>query len=303
MAQVRVLDLLDYGLLGDRMSGETGAWTARAVRALPEAIRRFDRKGGWVLSSHIAMSMMLALFPFLLFVVALAGSLSQDVNVDDLVDLVLGTWPDEIAEPIKAEMHAVLTGASSQLMTLGGLLAVYFASNGVDAVRVAMTRAYRDQDNLAFWKARLLCVVFVLIGGVLALTALTLGLALPFYLSLVAEATPDLVEAWLTSDRLSWIFTMGAPFLVVTACHVWLPGHRHSLTQMVPGILLTMVMWIGATWGFSYYLTRFASYSAIYAGLAGTMAALIFMYLMAAILILGAEFNGALAGATAPDTD
>lgn len=280
-----------------------GNVTVKMIRALPEAIRRFDRKGGWVMSSHIAMSMMLALFPFLLFVVALAGSLSQDVDVDDLVEVVFGAWPDEIAGPIISEMHAVLSGASSKLMTVGGLLAIYFASNGVDAVRVAMTRAYRDQDTLPFWRARLLCLVFVLIGGIMVLAAATIGLALPLYLSYFAEATPDPVEAWFTSDRLSWAFATGAPLLAVMACHVWLPGHRHTLTQMLPGIVLTMLMWIGATWGFSYYITRFASYSAIYAGLAGTMAALIFMYLMSAILILGAEFNGALAGQARAEDD
>lgn len=277
--------------------------TTRVARASAEAVRRFNRKGGWILSSHIAMSMMLALFPFLLFVVALAGTLSQDVDVDDLVEVVFGAWPDEVAGPIKSEMHAVLTGASSRLMTLGGLLAIYFASNGVDAVRVAMTRAYRDHDTLAFWKARLLCVAFVLVGGALVLAAAILGLALPFYLSLVADAAPDPVELWFSSDRLSWVFTMGTPLLAVTACHLWLPGHRHTARQMLPGIGLTMVLWVGATWGFSYYIKWFASYSAVYAGLAGTMAALIFMYLLSAILILGAEFNGALIKGAAVDID
>jgi len=284
------------------MQGEKRSVTAKVAHALPEAILRFDRKGGWVMSSHIAMSMMLALFPFLLFVVALAGTLSQDVDVDDLVELIFGAWPEAIAGPIVLEVRAVLTATHSRLMTVGGILAIYFASNGVDAVRVAMTRAYRDTDERPFWKARLLCLVFVLIGGALVLVVATVGLALPFYLSLVTDATPGPIEAWFTNARVSWAFTMGAPMLAVTACHVWLPGHRHSLMQMLPGIVLTLVLWIGATWGFSYYIARFASYSAVYAGLAGTMAALIFMYLMSAILILGAEFNGALANSGAVDT-
>ncbi|MFT7594777.1 MAG: membrane protein [Paracoccaceae bacterium] len=277
-------------------------WTVlqRVIGALLQSVRRFNRKGGWVLSSHIAMSMMLALFPFLLFVVSLAGTFSQDVDIDDLVELIFGAWPEAIAGPIATEMRAVLTATNGRLMTVGGVLAIYFASNGVDAVRVAMTLAYRDVDHRPFWQARLLCLAFVVVGGVLVILAATVGLALPFYLSLVTDATPGPVEAWFTSDHVSWLFTMGAPLLAVTACHVWLPGHRHSLMQMLPGILVTLVLWVSATWGFSYYITRFASYSAVYAGLAGTMAALIFMYLMAAILIFGAEFNGVLAGSDDP---
>jgi len=84
------------------------------------------------------------------------------------------------------------------------------------------------------------------------------------------------------------------PVLAVTASHLWLPGHRHSLRQIWPGVILTLALWWGAAQAFAYYIARFSTYGATYAGLAGAMAALIFMYLMAAILIFGAEYNGAL---------
>lgn len=264
------------------------------ARALWNATRRFDRKSGWVMSSHIAMSMMLALFPFILFVISLAGFLSQDVNTDDLVGLVFGAWPDEVAGPIVAEIEKVVSGSSSRLMTLGGVLAIYFASNGVDAVRVAMTLAYRDKDTRPFWRARLLSLGFVLVGGVLMLAAAMVEVALPLYFNFVAEAVPGSWSDWFTGDRLRLALTLGVPVLAVTACHLWLPGHRHRLRHIWPGVLLTLVLWGAAAQGFAIYIARFSSYGATYAGLAGAMAALIFMYLMAAILILGAEFNGAL---------
>ncbi len=71
------------------------------------ALGRFGDKGGWVMSSHVAMSVMMALFPFVLFVVALAGSLSRDIPVDDLFTLLLGSWPQEVAAPIERELRAV----------------------------------------------------------------------------------------------------------------------------------------------------------------------------------------------------
>lgn len=265
-----------------------------AGRALWDAVARFNRKNGWVMSSHIAMSMMLALFPFILFIVALAGFLSQDVNVDDLIDLVFGAWPDGVANPIIAEIHAVVISSSRQLITLGGVLAIYFASNGVDAVRTAMTMAYRDEDTRPYWQARLLCLGFVLVGGVLLLVAAMVEVAVPLYLSFVSDSLPQPVEDWLTGDRARFLLTLVVPIAAVTACHLWLPGHRHTLKQIWPGIVLTVVLWAAAAWGFSIYITRFSAYNATYAGLAGAMAALIFLYFMAAILILGAEYNGAL---------
>ena len=264
------------------------------IRALMAAAARFDRKGGWVMSSHIAMSMMLALFPFILFIVSLAGFLSQDVNTDNLIALIFGAWPEEVANPIIAEIQKVVAASSTRLMTFGGIVAIYFASNGVNAVRVAMTLAYRETDTVAFWKARLLSLVFVLGGGAMLLLATAVEVALPLYFNFVTQAVPGSWSDWFTGSRLRIGLTLGVPVLSVLACHLWLPGHRRSLRQILPGAALTLGLWAAAVQGFAIYITRFSTYGATYAGLAGAMAALIFMYLMAAILIFGAEYNGEL---------
>jgi membrane protein len=264
------------------------------VRALWDATQRFSRKGGWIMSSHIAMSMMLALFPFILFIVSLAGFLSQDVDADDLIDLIFGAWPEDVANPIIAEIQKVVAASSTRLMTFGGIVAIYFASNGVNAVRVAMTLAYRETDTVTFWKARLLSLVFVLGGAAMLLLATTFEVALPLYFNFVTDAVPGSWSDWFTGSRLRIGLTLGVPVVSVLACHMWLPGHRRSLRQLLPGVALTLGLWAAAVQGFAIYITRFSTYGATYAGLAGAMAALIFMYLMAAILIFGAEYNGEL---------
>jgi len=271
-------------------------------RALPPAIlaaaRRFNHKQGWVLSSHIAMSMMLALFPFVLFTVALAGAiagvLSQDVKLEDMVDLVFGAWPQAVAEPIVNELYAVLAASNSKLMTFGGIFALYFASNGVDAVRLAMVQAYRDDDPRPFWKSRLLCLTFVILGGAGIMATAFFEFLLPLLARYLSEFFPQVAFGLGWESGLNGLLVALMPLAAVLACHIWLPGHVHKLRHILPGALLTVVLWWGASWGFSVYVSGFARYSTTYAGLAGAMAALIFLYLNAAILIFGAEFNGAL---------
>ena len=266
-----------------------------------QAMKRFDRKNGWVLSSHVAMSMMLALFPFVLFTVALAGAtaeaLSQDIDLDDMIDLVFGSWPQEVSGPILNELYAVLSVSNSKLMTLGGVLALYFASNGVDAVRLAMTQAYRDDDPRPFWRTRLLCLIFVVLGGAGIMAAAVVELILPLYANHIVDFFPQLLVKPQWESGFSRILVALMPLLAVLACHIWLPGHRHGLRQILPGAGLTILLWWAAGVGFAAYVGTFASYSTTYAGLAGAMAALIFLYLNAAILIFGAEFNGALIAA------
>lgn len=266
----------------------------RPVQALWVAVVRFDAKNGFVMSSHVAMSLMLALFPFVLFTVALAGSLSQDYVTNELIELIFGAWPKDVAGPIVAELRSVLAESSSGVITLGGLLAVFFASNGVLAVRKAMNQAYHDHDSWPFWKTRLLCLVLVIVGGVAIMIIAAVEVVLPVYTQLVSEKTDVNVSEWLSVDRLRWTFTVAVPAGVVVVAHLILPTGRHKLRQILPGVLLTLALWAAGGWGFSVYIAQFATYSATYAGLAGVMAALIFLYLCAAILILGAEYNGAL---------
>ncbi|WP_170570441.1 YihY/virulence factor BrkB family protein [Ruegeria atlantica] len=266
----------------------------RPVQAFLLAVTRFSSKNGFVMSSHVAMSLMMALFPFVLFTVALAGSLSQDYVTNELIDLIFGAWPQDVAEPIVAELRSVLAQSGSGVITLGGLLAVFFASNGVMAVRAAMNQAYHDRDSWPFWKTRLLCLGLVITGGIAILGIAAVEVVLPVYTQLVSEKTDVNVSDWLSVDRLRWTFTVAVPVGVVVLAHLVLPTGRHKLKQILPGVVLTLALLGAGGWGFSVYIAQFASYSATYAGLAGAMAALIFLYLCAAILILGAEYNGAL---------
>ncbi|WP_171124961.1 MULTISPECIES: YihY/virulence factor BrkB family protein [unclassified Ruegeria] len=266
----------------------------RPLQALWLALGRFGAKNGLVMSSHVAMSLMLALFPFVLFTVALAGSLSQDYVTNELIELIFGAWPQDVADPIVAELRAVLEESGSGVITIGGLLAVFFASNGVVAVRAAMNQAYHDHDSWPFWKTRLYCLALVVIGGATILAIAAVEVVLPVYTKLVSERTDVNVSEWLSVDRLRWTFTVAVPAGTVILAHLLLPTRRHSVMQILPGVVLTLALWAAGGWAFSIYIGQFASYSTTYAGLAGAMAALIFLYLCAAILILGAEFNGAL---------
>ena len=253
------------------------------------------------MSSYVAMSGMLALFPFILFVVSLAAAVSHPVVINDLISLLFGTWPEAIAAPLELEIRKVIAASNQSLITIGGLTAIFFASNGTNAIREAMSQAYRESDPRPFWRQRLISLGFVIAGAVVILIFASLGLALPFYLEYVNQATPNLYKAMLS---------IGSPLLFLTglmilagliACHLWLPYGAHPFRKIWPGVVVTIVLWVAVANGFSIYVTKFATYSVTYAGLAGAMGALIFLNLMSAILIYGAEFNNALAQAPKAD--
>jgi membrane protein len=266
----------------------------RIWKALISAAVRFDANDGWAHSSHIALSLLMALFPFCIFSLTLAGQLSAGLNTGDLVELVFGAWPEQVSEPIEREIVAVLAASDTTNLTLSGLLTIFFASNGVDAIRAAITDAYREMDPRPFWKTRMLCIIFVICGGVLLTIAGVLIVAVPLYFQFVEASSPNLFAQVFSSNAVRYTITVALLITLLIACHLWLPGVKRPLHAVMPGVSLTILMWAICAQGFSFYMKNFASYSVTYAGLAGVMAALVFMYLMAALFIFGAEFNGLL---------
>ena len=237
----------------------------------------------------------MALFPFCIFSLSLAVQLTSDVSTSVLVEFVFGTWPDQLSEPIEREVSAVLETSGSAKLTVSSLLVVFFASNGVDAIRTSITAAYSETDMRSFWKARLLCVVFVIAGALVLSAAGALTIAFPAYFEFVKTSSPDLQAHWFSSGPLRVTIALALLLLFLVSCHLWLPVHRRPLSSVMPGVLLTIVLWAICAQGFSFYIMNFGSYSVTYAGLSGIMATLIFMYFMSAIFIYGAELNGQLA--------
>lgn len=237
---------------------------------------------------------MFALFPFCIFSLSLAGFVSVHLNTEELIEFVFGTWPDAVAGPIVGELKAVLTQTSGKTLTLSAVLAIFFASNGVNAIRTSITEAYRETDFRPMWRTRLLCIAFVLIGGGMIVSSASLLLALPLYFQFFDITPPDVYTRYFAGNA-PLLGAIGAMVFAVTACHKWLPGIHRPLRDIMPGVLLTLFLWTAVARLFEFYLVTYATYSVTYAGLAGVMAALLFMYLMAAIFIFGAEFNGRLA--------
>jgi len=245
------------------------------------------------MASHLTLSLMMAVFPFLIFTTSMAGFLGEEGVANDIVDLIFDYWPKEIAEPLTREISVVLGHGSPGFLTLGIGFALFFASNGIEAVRVGLNRAYRDTEFQPYWKQRLQSLTFVLLGAILMFVVSVLLVFAPIYLHFIEVASPTIYHRFFQSQVLRLISAVVLLVFVVFACHYWLPGRRRPIKQIWPGIVLTLALWIIASSFFTLYLQLFADYSTTYAGLAGIMTALIYLYLLAVILLFGAEYNSA----------
>jgi membrane protein len=255
----------------------------------------FLEDDGWAIASYIALSILTSLFPFLIFVTALAGFFGTKSLANEAVNLILETWPQQVAAPIANEIQNVLTNARSGVLTIGVVLALYFSSNGVEAIRIGLNRAYDVKDTRAWWLLRLESIGYVFVGALALLTLALLVVFAPLLWSVLLHFAPGFepLDRLVTFSRFAI-----ATFVLVLAlilAHKFLPAGRRSLGGIAPGILLTFGMWIAAGIAFGSYLTEFArNYVTTYAGLASVMIALVFLYMVAAIFIFGGELNAAI---------
>lgn len=259
-----------------------------------EAALAFNKDDGWAIASHIALSGIMALFPFLIFCTSLAAFFNLGDFPDMAIHLIFDNMPKAVAEPLSDQVRVVLTQPRSDVLTFGAILAIFFSSNGVEALRLGLNRAYRLHEKRNFLVVRLQSIIFVVLSAAMLATIVFLLLLLPLAVEIASRYLPwiDDYSAVIQFWRLSISFAILLVALV--ASHKWLPAGRRSFIQILPGIFITLLVWFLASIAFSIYLRSFAHYVSTYAGLAGIMVALIFFYMISVIFLLGAEINAAL---------
>ncbi len=267
----------------------------RVVRAvLREAILRLWNDDAFGLAGNIAFRALLALFPFLIFTSAMMAFIGDRFMANDLVDFLIAIVPSPLIEPIVSEVEKVMTVPRGGVLSVGILLTIWFAVGGVDGVRVGLNRAYGIRETRS---------VFILYGVQVAMVVLaSLALVLVGYLLVLAPRAGSWLHALIPGfDPASVTVTLirfpaSATIFVVAlfAAHVMLPARRTTFSNIWPGVVFTAAAWTFLATAFSFYVGSFGTYASYYAGMAGIIAALYFMYLAALLLIFGGELNRAL---------
>lgn len=261
-----------------------------------DAYTTFLTDDGWAIASHIALSLLMALFPFLIVLTSLAGFFGSKDLADQAASLMLQIWPDQVAGTLTGVIHDVLTTTRGDALTLGAVLAVYFASNGVEALRIALNRAYAVTDPRPWYWLRLESIGYTLVAAFAALAMAFLLVLGPLLMETARRYVPLMIES---NEKMLTVIRYGISVttlaLALLILHAWLPAGRRKLSQILPGILFTLIASLAACVGFGMYLARFAgNYVTMYAGLASVIIALVFLYAIAAIFVVGGELNAAI---------
>lgn len=260
-------------------------------RLLAKSFRRLFADEAVPLAGNIAFRTLFSIFPFLIFLTAIAGFFGTEDQARAAVNLLIGVVPETLVKPLAGEIRSILTVPRADLLSIAALLTIWSAMAGVDSVRVALNRAYDLKDRRPAWLVYLIDIVFVVASALVFLVFSFLLVLLPLALSFAASHGIEIAARFTSLQQMRYPIALLVIFLAVLAAHVVLPARRMPFRRILPGVLLTVIVWGILALGFSWWLLQFHTFSSTYASLSGLFAAMFFLYLAALVLILGGEIN------------
>lgn len=268
------------------------------LKAIPKALQQavedtIITHDGIEHAGYLSFMGLLSLFPFLVFVVALAGFIGEGDLARDFISMLRGVLPAEAVSALLPRIDEIIDGPPRGLLTISMLAAIWTASSAVEGYRTVLNRAYHVGTPPAYVWRRLLSIGQLLIFAVLIMTGMLILLVAPAVLDWLEQMTGlnisyEKVEAFGANLQM---FSGVLLFFVVALVYYTLPNIKQTLSAVLPGALVTVSLWAMAVKGLRLYLQSFDQMNIIYGSLAGMIAALLFFYIINVIFIFGAEFN------------
>ena len=253
-------------------------------------------------ASALAYQMLFSLFPFILFLIALIGFLHLPDFFSWLrlqSELVLPPQALEQVNPVIDQLQQSKGG----LLSVGIVIALWTASAGVRLMMSAMNAAYDVVEGRPIWKRLPLSIFYNigLAGMLLAAAALmVLGPQVMSWLAGQVGLEAFVVTLW---TILRWPVIVLLMMVAVAVMYYVMPDVEQKFRFITPGSVLAVVVWIAASLGFAFYVKTFADYNAMYGSIGAIIVLLLYFYISAAVLLLGAEMNAVIEHMSAEGKD
>jgi membrane protein len=255
-----------------------------------------------LMAAGVAFYLFLALFPALIAAVTIYGLVADPQQVEQQIDSLAQTLPQEAAALLETQLKDIATASSSALgwglvASLGG--ALFAASGGVQNLINAVNIAYDEEETRGFLKLRGLALLMTLGAVVFLAVAVGLIAVLPVVLKAVNLGSLALVAVQVAR----WVGLVVAVAAALAVIYRYAPDRDNPKFRWVGlGSLVATVLWVVGSIAFSLYVSNFGSYSETYGALAGVVVLLLWLWLTSLIVLIGAEINSETEMQTAQDT-
>lgn len=260
-------------------------------RAIYNSVNDVLHHDGVEHAGYIAFLGLLSFFPFLVLLVALAGAFGQSQVGTDFVNFIFSEIPERFVSALKPRIEDIVSGPPQSLKTLAIFAMIWTASSAVEGLRTILNRAYRVGTPPSYLFRRLLSILQFIIITILLMIALMLLVVFPAIwtnIEIVLKIE-NLISPYWTYFR--YVLSVLILFISIATSYFVLPNIKQKWSNVWPGTLMVVILWIFTGVGLSIYINNFQQVNLVYGSLEGIIVVLLFFYLLALIYIFGAEFN------------
>lgn len=244
------------------------------------------------LAAQLAFYFFLALFPALLFLVALLGYLPIDQALLTLLAALGPVAPEEMLTLLRAQLAELTRGSHGSLLTFGIIGAIWSSSAAMVAIINALNHAYDVTEWRPWWKRRLVAVGLTIGLAIFTVSALALVLIGPDVVFWAADRfgfAPVVAFVW---RLVRWPLIILFVVLGIDLVYYFAPNIKTDWAWLTPGSMLATALWIASSFAFKLYVARFADFNATYGALGGIIVILLWFYVSSLAILIGAELNG-----------
>ncbi|CAL7961809.1 membrane protein [Alphaproteobacteria bacterium] len=281
----------------------------RMVRCLSAATVDLVKHDGIEHAGYISFLLMLGIFPFLVFFVALVGLIGKvylskhfgEMLVSTVTQLILDSSWSNFINALKPRIIEITSTPPQSFLTLAILSAIWTASSIFEGIRTILNRAYRVSKPPSYLWRRLVSIIeFVAVVFVMLTIVFCLEI-LPSLFTLLYDVLQTSVEhTWLLQDILKLfhstqsirlLITLTSTFFLIAYAYYFLPNIKQKLVSTFPGAAACLIGWWIFSKMFKYYISVFPQINFIYGSIAGVIISLLYFYMCSMIFIYGAELN------------
>jgi membrane protein len=243
------------------------------------------------IAAGLSYYFMLSLFPLLIFAAAALAYVPIPNLFEETLNVMSRFVPADSMGTVREILKGVMHPPHSGLLSFGILATLWAATGGFSAMIEALNVAYDVNESRPYWKTRSLAFGLAFVVGGLVLTGLTFTLLGPRFGEWLAHhgaVGPIFAAVW---PFLRWGIILATIVFAVELLFFWGPNVKQGFSCTLPGAIIGVAGWVAASYGLSYYLSTYANYNKTYGTLGGAIGLMLWFYLSAAAILVGAEIN------------
>ncbi|MFC3197969.1 YihY/virulence factor BrkB family protein [Parapedobacter deserti] len=247
-------------------------------------------------ASSLAYNFMLAIFPGIIFLFTLIPYIPIDNFQEQLLDFMEVVMPENAFLATQSTLEDIIKNQNRGLLSVGFILATFFATNGVSSLMLAFNKASLLIESRSWGLQRLVAIGLTLMIIIALAAGMTIFTAAGYIIGYLQENIEFNAAFWrfvVTSSR--WLILFGIYFFTVSILYKFGPASSRKWKLFSPGAMLATILAVLTFSGFAFYINNFNAYNKLYGSIGTLIVIMIWLYLNSLILLIGFELNASIA--------